>query len=380
MLPLAAARAYSYKIMFRYFTKRVVSVVLIFALLFCVVPVNSSAADDGENILKLNFIEELDDTYEEVDYFGNPYTYYDYSVGESFIDEGYDSELDLSESDIHMPADDQRSIPKLYVKTIDAGDELLLENIGVLHNEYNEIDEDGYSIGFNLIDGTWDFNNGDSFEVGSGEQVEFPINSTTKVTPEQLTDAGIPEDAIDKTASAYYFLVENCHDFALLVQEKGAQAVLDTSELDAQLARVSDENGLLGDDFYTENDRYNGKEYIADGAWEELTKPNGPYEKAKKQYVKQEEVDKAASDLKNAIDRLIPKTLANPTLLYEALKEEIKYTEDNTTVATWQPYAAALKEGKELLASLYDEDGNPTEENKAALQPQVEALAETLRN
>lgn len=394
MLPSVAARAYSYKIMFRYFTKRAVSVVLIFALLFCVVPVNSSAADDGENILKLNFREELYDIYVEYDWNGNPYDYYDYGVEESFIAEGYDSELDLSESDIHIPADTPKSIPKLYVKTIDAGDELLLENIGVLHNEYNEIDEDGHDIGFNLIDGTWDFNNGGRFEVGSGEPVQFPINSTTKVTLTQLTDAGIPEDAIDKTASAYYFLIEEYRDFALLVQEKGAQAVLDTSELDAQLARVSDGNGLLSDDFYTENDRFNGKEYTKDGAWAELTKANGPYEKAKNQYVKQEEVNKAASDLKTAIDRLIPKALVNPTLLYEELNTKWEWddgvrewlgnknatfvTEDNTTAVTWQPYAAALKEGKELLASLYDEDGNPTEENKAALQPQVEALAETL--
>ena len=177
---------------------------------------------------------------------------------------------------------------------------------------------------------------------------------------------------------------------------KGTNVPLDYSALNAQLARIEGESGNLNTGiYYTENDCYNGKEYIVGGAWNALTKTGGAYEKATGTFTLQSAIDTATANLKAAIDKLIPKTCANPTLLYEQLQKKWKYgygveewggtetatfvTAGNTTAVTWEPYITAFNEGRAILASLYDEEGKPTRENTADKQERIEELAEILR-
>ena len=171
---------------------------------------------------------------------------------------------------------------------------------------------------------------------------------------------------------------------------------VDRTDLDALVAQIWDSNAYT-DDFYTTGDRYNGKEYFTKdannperGFWYDLTKENGPLETAKGEFEKQYEVNAAYTALDAAISNLIPREQVNATALYEALNTRWAWSSsgglstaprdeavsaENTTAATWEPYAAARAEGDELLKSLFDSEGNATEENTADKQGEVDRLA-----
>ncbi len=275
-------------------------------------------------------------------------------------------------------------IKKLYIKTINDGDKVILKN----NRNYN------ISAGVLLT-----VRGESSYALKKNGKNTVELTNLAKATLRELTDAGISSSHLDTTASGYYFL-QYCitNGYAFVVQVRGSNVPLDYSALNAQLARIEDENGRLNTGiYYIENDCYNGKVYTKGGAWAALTKENGPYAKAKGTLTLQSEIEKAASDLSAAIDKLIPKTRANPTLLYDELNKKWEYvgsgiqrlgpgnshivvSEDNTTAVTWQPYSAAFNEGQEILASLYDNDGNPTDANKAELQERIEELTEILRD
>lgn len=54
------------------------------------------------------------------------------------------------------------------------------------------------------------------------------------------------------------------------------------------------------------------------------------------------------------------------------------YRQEDYTPETWTAYKTVYEKGKAYLASLYDQDGNPTTENKAEHQDTVEQYAEEL--
>ena len=122
-------------------------------------------------------------------------------------------------------------------------------------------------------------------------------------------------------------------------------------------------------------------------------------------------VDVATESLQEAISKLIPTSQINATALYEALQgskriiwstqdgvttakvasenqQDATYiTQQDTTPATWSALQAAITKGQNLLDSLFDKDGRPTEKNTSAdtalvaeVGSTVSAIQEAIRN
>ena len=269
-------------IMIKQIIKQAISLFMIFALIFCSFPTDTLANSTGKEITLT-----LSDS------------------AMSGCDCSFDVDITIETGTF------QNQISKLYLVAIDDDDKVILKN-GRSKNIANNVlltinGENSYKI------------------LKNGGTVD--LDETAKATLTQLTEKGITSQAtIDLNASGYYFLCYYPAKYGFVVQVKGSSAPLNYSALNAQLARIEDETGSLDRGiYYIENDCFNGKVYTTGGAWAALTKANGPYDKAKGTFTLQSEIDKAASDLSAAIDKLIPITLANPTLLYNQLQKKWKY-------------------------------------------------------
>ena len=179
---------------------------------------------------------------------------------------------------------------------------------------------------------------------------------------------------------------------SVVIQISTAGQTIDKSALRAALDSVPTT------DYYTKNDRWNGKTTSETGFWNELC---AVAQQAQELYdnesISQEQYDKVApgliTDLQAAIANLIPTDRVNATALYEALNTDWRWnpgnsleegwpentlwekpSADNCTSLSWQPYAKALKDGQALLEQLY-KDGNPTDENTDTKQENVDKLA-----
>ena len=179
---------------------------------------------------------------------------------------------------------------------------------------------------------------------------------------------------------------------SVVIQISTAGQTIDKSALRAALDSVPTTG------YYTKNDRWNGRTTSETGFWNELC---AVAQQAQELYdnesISQEQYDKAApgliTALQAAIGNLIPTDRVNTTALYEALNTDWRWnlgnslqegwpentlwekpSADNCTPPSWQPYAKALKDGQALLEQLY-KDGNPTDENTASKQGEVDKLA-----
>lgn len=152
----------------------------------------------------------------------------------------------------------------------------------------------------------------------------------------------------------------------------------DTKVLEELLTSVSDENA--NNNYYTSNDRYDGKQYSTISFWAEFTKKDGARDQAQKVLnnpVNQNAINAAVKDLEAAISKLISKKdYANTTLLYEAMQHTVD--KDRYTPMSYAAYTKAYDEASVLMAQMFDSDGNPTEANKPDKQQTLEALAEKL--
>lgn len=181
--------------------------------------------------------------------------------------------------------------------------------------------------------------------------------------------------------------------YGILIQVKAASVKdTDKTELNNLIATVTGENE---ENWHRSGDRYNGRTTSTDGFWSDMQPVLETAQAvAADDTVDQSIVTSAAENLKACIDRLIPASQANATLLYERLNTRWMWTyggysvtanpgisngedvsAENTTAMTWEPYAAAREEGTALLESLFDDDGNATEANTAAMQDKVDELA-----
>jgi hypothetical protein len=198
--------------------------------------------------------------------------------------------------------------------------------------------------------------------------------------------------------------------FIQISTTEGESQLANLTELAAQVARVTNENA---DNYYKENDRYNGKKYIGvqqgvgfgrtGSFWTDML----PYLQTAQEYLnnpttlsRQSDVDLAATQLQASIDSLIPISQVNATALYERMdgyylrvSEEDNvphgipsiasdggtkqylgwYTEDSANA-----YRAALSAAQAELASLFDGDGNPTAQNVASRQSEVDGKIQPL--
>ena len=143
--------------------------------------------------------------------------------------------------------------------------------------------------------------------------------------------------------------------------------------------------------YYTEGDRWNGKESSESGFWTELQ----VYLEFAKQistneHVTQEQVNNAIKYLEDGRANLIPKSQLNATKLYEAVQAHGNYSEEfleNCTDVSVAAYREIAEKAKAYLNSLFDKKlvstDNPngaTAENIAANQTKADGYADELKN
>ena len=212
-----------------------------------------------------------------------------------------------------------------------------------------------------------------------------------QVTTDELKNAGFP---IDKLKSGYeYFFIALFgsqitvsgvagKDYAVLVQAK--RAGISTDKLEE---KISTAKNLSEKDYYTSNDRYNGKwdKTSKNGFWKELQDAISQAEATQKDPKTNENVTNAINALEAAIANLISAKEINPTNLYETI-ERCKKSDDalkGYNDKTVNAYRTALTEANAYLDALFqknDETGTiePTAENVAANQGKADGYATTL--
>ena len=126
------------------------------------------------------------------------------------------------------------------------------------------------------------------------------------------------------------------------------------------------------------SDKWNGKTYEANGHWNAFV-ASGILTKAQKVLESpgsKKALDEMCADLTAAIAKLIPAGRANTTLLYEELQNAP--SAENYTAKSWATYQTARDKAEALMATMFDAEGNPTDDNKAAAQESIEKLAAEL--
>ena len=191
---------------------------------------------------------------------------------------------------------------------------------------------------------------------------------------------------------------------SVLLLQFGEPNPLDRTALQAAIdAAPKAEDGK----YYTSGDRYNGKAADTivndknvgwDGSfWKEYQKALASAQSALTYADSQEKLDAAAAALQAAIAKLIPTDRVNATALYETVTGDWMWygkdisnrktyvgnaaflkevTAENTTPASLAAYRRDIAAGEALLKTLYDENGVPTDSNKAAAQAEVDQLAQ----
>ena len=166
--------------------------------------------------------------------------------------------------------------------------------------------------------------------------------------------------------------------YPVLTFAKMAVEGADKSELEKALA-VFPTSG-----YYTQNDRYNGRCTSANGFWNDMQKLSASaWAVYGKENATADEVAKAvkglqdsSEEIQTAIANLIPADRANTTVLYEALRS--KYYESSYTAKSWAIYKPVLDKAEALMATMFDTEGNPTNDNKAEKQTEIETMTAEL--
>ena len=166
----------------------------------------------------------------------------------------------------------------------------------------------------------------------------------------------------------------------LLVTWTGSSGEVNKDALNAAIKSAPD---TVSDTvYYHENDKFNGKTSSTNGFWKDMcTALNTAASVANDKYASEDAVKAATDNLAAAIANLIPTDRANTTVLYEALRS--KYYESSYTAKSWAIYKPVLDKAEALMATMFDAEGNPTDDNKAAAQESIETMAaelETARN
>ena len=162
----------------------------------------------------------------------------------------------------------------------------------------------------------------------------------------------------------------------LLVSWSGGNAIINKDELNDAIKNAPDPASDTA--YYHENDRFNGKVFSANGFWSQIPKVlSWAGYIANNAYVTEDQVKAATEDLTAAIADLIPADRANTTLLYEELQNAP--SAENYTVKSWAAYKTVRDKAEALMATMFDADGNPTDDsNKAAANESIETMAAEL--
>ena len=168
--------------------------------------------------------------------------------------------------------------------------------------------------------------------------------------------------------------------YPVLTFAKEAADVVDKSELEKALAAFPTSG------YYTQNDRYNGRCTSANGFWSDYRKLTaGAWTVYGNENATADEVAKAVKDLQDssekiqaAIANLIPADRANTTLLYEALKNTPSSNDDTYTAKSWAAYQTVRDKAEALMATMFNAEGNPIDDNKATANKSIETMAAEL--
>ena len=153
----------------------------------------------------------------------------------------------------------------------------------------------------------------------------------------------------------------------------------DKSELKALL------DTMPTDGYYTQGDRYNGKTTSQNGFWSDYQKLIVQFRNVYNQAnADQSAIDAAVKELRDnktaidaAIANLIPADRANTTVLYEALQNAP--SAEDYTVKSWAIYKPVRDKAEALMATMFNAEGNPTDDNKAAANESIETMAAELK-
>ncbi len=162
----------------------------------------------------------------------------------------------------------------------------------------------------------------------------------------------------------------------------------DKTALQAIIDDLADDfdDDVSNDNYYHQHDRWNGKTYIDNqetGFFELFT--NSEYQDSltllNQANAKQIDIDNQVIALNQAIAELIKKEQLNTTALYERLlyldAHPLKFR-DSYTDTSLAVYDGAVQDGRDYLASLFDEAGNATAANSADNQAQYDAVVASL--
>lgn len=202
-----------------------------------------------------------------------------------------------------------------------------------------------------------------------------------------LVGIGYPEAKIDKAATKYYFLYfdyagtsSNHIDmkYALLVEiTPNGTVSIDKSALQAL---ITEAEAFGTSNYYTENDRYNGKNFDKQGFWKTFQDTLTAAKNTLKISVTQEEIDAAVANLTAAIANLIPADRANTTALYEAL-QKTEAEQDAYTAKSWAAYQTARDKAEALMAEMFDDEGRPVDgKNTKNRNTEIETAAKALND
>ena len=195
----------------------------------------------------------------------------------------------------------------------------------------------------------------------------------------QMEDGYTVENTFDLTNTFAYVEFTNDKDnyiglFGLVIEFTAAET---TNKAALEKAVADAQNISNGNSYYTENDRYNGKLISKNGFWADfqaqLAKSQSVLDSKK---AVQDEIDAAGADLTTAIANLIPADRANTTVLYEALRS--KAHESSYTAKSWAIYKPVRDKAETLMAAMFGEEGNPTNDNKAEKQTEIETMTAEL--
>lgn len=144
------------------------------------------------------------------------------------------------------------------------------------------------------------------------------------------------------------------------------------------------------ENYYTEDDRWNGVGTSINGFWADMYAIIQPARDVfDSENATQGDIDNAVAyltseetkaTLQAAIDKLIPTTQVNATGLYEAIQAANSLTEETYTPVSWSTMTKEREKAQDLLESYFGEDGEPTEANTAGAQETADGQAQALRD
>ncbi len=167
-----------------------------------------------------------------------------------------------------------------------------------------------------------------------------------------------------------------------LITSSGGET--DKKNLEYEISRVTGDNEK---NWHKINDKYNGKDYKQEGSfWAYMQQILFEAQNINNSHTAtQLQIDSVTLNLQQAISKLIPSSNINATELYEEIntppKKPLVYPD--YTKEAWNLYNDELDKAKNLMNSLYDGNGKPTEKNKSSdteLVSEIKGETDTLKN